>query len=272
MCSFGLVTRSLRSSRRGSRHAGEQAARGVGGQPTGWRRVAAGAGCASRLWHRATRTASSRERVCHRRLRSQRRGVLCAVRARFATPSAAGRRGVRPNPAYRGLRRTPLVALAVVLRKTRAFVHQGTGARGAAGADTTPNSLPSMMQFAPRTAATQRGRRAGAGRRYPAGASTSVANSRSSVAAGSSVRPVWLGDGWMIVEECATTQPKRSEAGSAASGRRPDRPPPRRRSPAAPGAPRRGRGRARAPPDAPRRCASGPAGSRAGGRRRRRRR
>ena len=35
----------------------------------------------------------------------------------------------------------------------------------------------------------------------------------------------------MIVEECATTQPKRSEAGSAASGPAPGRRPPRRRSP-----------------------------------------
>ena len=58
----------------------------------------------------------------------------------------------------------------------------------------------------------------------PPAPATSVANSRSSVAAGSSVRPVWLGEGWMIVEECATTQPKRSEAGSAARGPAPGSP------------------------------------------------
>ena len=42
------------------------------------------------------------------------------------------------------------------------------------------------------------------------------ANSPSSVAWGSSDRPVWTSDGWMIVLDGATSQPKRSDGGSSA--------------------------------------------------------
>ena len=102
---------------------------------------------------------------------------------------------------------------------------------------------------------------------------TSRSTRRSSSPSGSSLRPVWTGEHWMIVLDGATSQWKRSEAGSAAIGpaaglARRDRARARRGARGR----RRGRRRARARARAPRRARRARRGSAAGGRTARRRR